>query len=109
MANPETLFGLSQRIVAVESCYCLAQQFQLLSNYLVHLLPSSTERSELGRQCRELNELIGKDLSGPIYTCVTSRIIDLTSILAMMGKVKWDVGQVSFQHNHYIDILNRVS
>lgn len=56
----------------------------------------------------ELQNLIKSDISRPIYTCVTSKIIDLNSILAMMAKVRWDINQVSFQHNNYIDVLNRV-
>lgn len=48
------------------------------------------------------------DIARPVYTCVTSRVIDLPAVLAMITKVKWDVNHVSFHHNNYIDIMNRV-
>lgn len=106
LANPDTLYGLSQRIVAVESGHCLIQQFQTLQNYLNHLLPKN-ERNILSNYF-EYKEYMS-DVAKPVYTCVTSKVIDLTAILGMMSKVKWDVNQVSFQHNDYIDIMNRVS
>uniref|UniRef100_A0A1A9UUY6 Coiled-coil domain-containing protein 132 n=1 Tax=Glossina austeni TaxID=7395 RepID=A0A1A9UUY6_GLOAU len=104
LANPDTLYGLSQRIVAVESGQCMVQQFQILHTYLNHLLPAQ-ERSMLKNYFDYLNFMM--DVGKPVYTCVTSRVIDLTAILTMMAKVKWDVNHVSFQHNNYIDIMNR--
>lgn len=105
LANPDTLYGLSLRIVAVESGHCMLQQFQQLHNYLNHLLPLN-ERSMLTTYLEYVNFM--SDISKPVYTCVTSRIIDLAAILTGMGKVKWDINHVSFQHSNYIDIMNRV-
>ncbi|XP_067640510.1 syndetin isoform X3 [Eurosta solidaginis] len=104
LANPDTLYGLSQRIVAVESGHCMTQQFQTLHNYLIHLLPPQ-ERPMLTDYFSYI-EFIA-DIARPVYTCVTSRVIDLQTILAMISKVKWDVNHVSFQHNNYIDLMNR--
>uniref|UniRef100_A0A1I8MG52 Uncharacterized protein n=1 Tax=Musca domestica TaxID=7370 RepID=A0A1I8MG52_MUSDO len=104
LANPDTLYGLSQRIVATESGHCMTQQFQILQSYLNHLLPIS-ERPMLTSYFQYIRFM--NDLAKPVYTCVTSRVFDLPAILAMMAKVKWDVNHVSFQHNGYIDIMNR--
>ncbi|XP_011182003.2 syndetin [Zeugodacus cucurbitae] len=104
LANPDTLYGLSQRIVAVESGHCMTQQFQTLHNYLNHLLPPQ-ERPMLTAYFDYIEFMA--DIARPVYTCVTSRVIDLQAVLAMMAKVKWDVNHVSFQHNSYIDIMNR--
>ncbi|XP_036319292.1 syndetin [Rhagoletis pomonella] len=104
LANPDTLYGLSQRIVAVESGHSMTQQFQTLHNYLNHLLPLQ-ERPMLTAYFNYIEFM--SDIARPVYTCVTSRVIDLQTALAMMAKVKWDVNHVSFQHNNYIDIMNR--
>lgn len=106
LANPDTLYGLTQRIVAVEAGRSMFQQFNVLQHYLNHLLPAA-ERSILTNYL-EYGEFMA-DLAKPVYTCVTSRVIDLTGILAQMAKVKWDVNHVTHQHSSYSDVLNRVS
>ncbi|KAH8297497.1 hypothetical protein KR044_013452 [Drosophila immigrans] len=104
LANPDTLYGLPQRIVAIEAGRSMFQQFQALQNYLNHLLPVG-DRSILSNYL-EHNEFM-TDLAKPVYTCVTSRVIDLPAILAQMAKVKWDVNHVTHQHSSYSDVLNR--
>ncbi|XP_034478731.1 syndetin isoform X2 [Drosophila innubila] len=104
LANPDTLYGLPQRIVAVEAGRSMLQQFHVLQNYLNHLLPAA-ERPILSNYL-EYGDFM-TDLAKPVYTCVTSRVIDLTAILAQMAKVKWDVNHVTHQHSSYSDVLNR--
>jgi len=105
LANPDTLYGLSQRIVAVEAGRSMLQQFNVLQHYLNHLLPLA-ERPILASYL-DYSDYIA-DLAKLVYTCVTSRVIDLSSILAQMAKVKWDVNHVIHQHSNYSDVLNRV-
>ncbi|XP_017049931.1 syndetin [Drosophila ficusphila] len=104
LANPDTLYGLSQRIVAVEAGRSMLQQFHILQHYLNHLLPHA-ERPLLSNYLEYSDYML--DLAKPVYTCVTSRVIDLSAILAQMAKVKWDVNHVIHQHSSYSDVLNR--
>ncbi|SPP74899.1 syndetin [Drosophila guanche] len=104
LANPDTLYGLPQRIVAVEAGRSMFQQFHILQHYLNHLLPVA-ERPLLVCYLEYSEYML--DLAKPVYTCVTSRVIDLTAILAQMAKVKWDVNHVIHQHSSYSDVLNR--
>ncbi|XP_017148549.1 syndetin [Drosophila miranda] len=104
LANPDTLYGLPQRIVAVESGRSMFQQFHILQHYLNHLLPIADRPLLVGYL--EYSEYM-LDLAKPVYTCVTSRVIDLSAILAQMAKVKWDVNHVIHQHSSYSDVLNR--
>ncbi|XP_060658708.1 syndetin [Drosophila nasuta] len=104
LANPDTLYGLPHRIVAIEAGRTMFQQFQVLQNYLNHLLPAG-DRPILSNYL-EHGEFMA-DLAKPVYTCVTSRVIDLPAILAQMSKVKWDVNHVTHQHSNYSDVLNR--
>ncbi|KAH8395387.1 hypothetical protein KR222_009619 [Zaprionus bogoriensis] len=105
LANPDTLYGLPQRIVAVEAGRSMVQQFQILQHYLNHLLPAS-QRHILSNYL-DYTQFID-DLAKPVYACVTSRVVELTSILSQMAKVKWDVNHVTHQHSSYSDVLNRV-
>ncbi|KAH8233815.1 hypothetical protein KR026_012664 [Drosophila bipectinata] len=104
LVNPDTLYGLAQRIVAVEAGRSMLQQFQILQHYLNHLLPVS-ERPILSNYLEYSDYML--DLAKPVYTCVTSRVIDLSAILSQMAKVKWDVNHVIHQHSSYSDVLNR--
>lgn len=106
LANPDTLYGLPQRIVGVEAGNSILLQFQILQHYLNHLLPVG-QRHILSDYV-EYSEFM-TDLAKPVYTCVTSRVIELTPILGQMAKVKWDVNHVTHQHSSYTDVLNRVS
>ncbi|EDW09701.1 syndetin [Drosophila mojavensis] len=104
LANPDTLYGLPQRIVAIEAGRSMFQQFHVLQHYLNHLLPAGDRPALINYL--EYSEFIA-DLAKPVYTCVASRVIDLSAILAQMAKVKWDVNHVTHQHSSYSDVLNR--
>lgn len=43
LTKPETLHGLAERIVAVESLIFLSRQYQLLQEYLEYLVPSANK------------------------------------------------------------------
>jgi hypothetical protein len=40
--------------------------------------------------------------------CVSASAVDFKAILALMGKVNWEVKEVMSQHSQYVDILLRV-
>lgn len=116
LKDSEQFYGLAKRINAVESCRSVMQQFTFLHGYLDHLIEatkSNSEQVELERNSLksyndEMNKCID-DMKRPIFTCVTSRAIDIPSIINSINKVKWDVSHVMIQHNSYIDVINRVS
>lgn len=43
LLNPETLYGLTERIVGVESLIFLAEQYNLLRDYLKHLISEEND------------------------------------------------------------------
>lgn len=107
LCNPETMYGLQQRIVGVESCISLVQQYQQLSGYLEHLLPIA-HRKPLHDYLADTMAYI-YDIRKPIFMCVTARTIDLQNVLTGMGKVKWDINNVNVEHSTYVATINRVS
>lgn len=106
MNNPDTVFGLLSRIVAVESAITLIQQFAQIREYLVHLLQPNDHKF-LSTFFEETSmHLFG--LRKPIYMCVAARIIDLDSVLSSISKVKWDINHVNVEHSAYVNNINRV-
>lgn len=105
LKDAEQLYGLTKRIVGVESCICLVQQFEELRGYLEYL----SQNSELKPLENFFQETISYvyDLRKPVYMSVTSRVVDIQQILTAMSKVKWDINHVTVQHSSYIDSINR--
>lgn len=44
-----------------------------------------------------------------MYACISSRALDLRAMLSMMGRVNWEIKEVSSQHSQYVDLILRVS
>lgn len=116
LKDSENFFALAKRINAVESCNSIINQFTFLHGYLDHLIEAtrgSCENVDIERQ--SLKSYIDntqksvRDMRKPIFTCVTSRAIDIPGTIVAINKVKWDVSHVMIQHNSYVDVINRVS
>lgn len=103
------VYGLLCRIVGIESAITLVQQFAQIRDYLEYLL-AQNDHKVLTTFFTETSTYL-LDLRKPIYMCVAARIIDLQSILAAMGKVKYDMNHVNVEveHSEYIGNINRVS
>lgn len=107
LADADQLFGLSKRIVGVESCICLVKQFESLGGYIDYLLINTNEKL-FDEYFQTIDGYI-RDLRRPIYISSTSRVFDLPNILMQMSKVKWEINHVTVQHSSYIENINRVS
>ncbi|XP_015119405.1 syndetin [Diachasma alloeum] len=108
LSRGERLFGLAERIVAVESIVFLGAQYESLKSYLERLIKEKEERGFL-------NQFYGQtiasavDLRKPVYMAVVSRAFDVAGVLNLMGKVNWEVRDVMSQHSAYVDkILKEV-
>ncbi|XP_063704736.1 syndetin [Culicoides brevitarsis] len=108
IVDPETVYGLAKRAIAVESCICLLEQFQQLRGYLDHLMAAaaSDERQTLDEYFTNA-EKYARDLRKPVYMCSMARVVDLQAVLQAMSKVKWDINQISSVHSSYIDTIHR--
>lgn len=107
LSDPEVLYGLAKRCVAVESCVCLLAQFGQLRGYLEHLMSAAEcERQTLDEYFQNA-EKYTLDLRKPVYMCSMARVVDLQAILISMSKVKWDINQISSVHSSYVDTIHR--
>lgn len=103
LSDVETLHGLSERIVAVESLVFLAEQFTFLKPYLESLHSQSHNLHQLYTQTVS----VATDVRKPVYACVAWRAVDVSQILAHMSRVNWEVKDIMSQHSQYVDIILR--
>lgn len=101
----ETLFGLSERIVAAESLVFLAEQLKLLQKPLESLIPPA--KKSFLQQFYAYTVSMAAELRYPIYLAVASCAIDYEQTLNMMINVKWDVTDIMSQHSSYVDSILR--
>ncbi|KAL3842010.1 hypothetical protein ACJMK2_020083 [Sinanodonta woodiana] len=101
--NASRLYGLAERIVAVESLIFLAQQLEFLEPHLETMIPS-TKKAFL-QQFYSQTVKMATELRKPVYWAVSSNVIHFDSILQSMSTVKWDIKEIMSQHNPYVDIL----
>ena len=97
----ETMFGLSERIVAIESVHFLAKELLSLQNHYKHQLQGDHEVSTFYENCVS----ISTDLRTSVYVSCIKNSLQKETVLKLMSKVSWDLKDVVSQHSHYVDHL----
>ncbi|XP_026749335.2 syndetin [Galleria mellonella] len=105
LSSEETLHGLSERIVAVESVIFLAKQYELLQPYLESIV--AQHQRMILEHFRDNTLAVASDLRMPVYMCSASKAVDARSSLIAMSQVKWDVKNVAIDHSPYVDMITR--
>ncbi|XP_018413087.1 PREDICTED: syndetin [Nanorana parkeri] len=103
LTSSNTLYGLSQRVVATESLVFLAEQFESLQTHLDSVMPSA--KKPFLQQFYSQTVSTASELRKPIYWIVAAKAIDYEQLLVLMANVKWDVKEIMSQHNVYVDAL----
>ncbi|KAJ4430694.1 hypothetical protein ANN_19285 [Periplaneta americana] len=104
LGQQESLHGLAERVVAVESLVFLAKQLEFLQSYLEHLQGGSSYLQQFFSQTVAATS----ELRRPVYMCVSACAVDFRVTLVLMSKVNWEVKEVMSQHSQYVDILLRI-
>ncbi|CAG2172959.1 unnamed protein product [Oppiella nova] len=105
MSSAEGLYGLAERVVAVESLVVLSTQFQSLKPYVEELIPQ--EKRHILQQYFNQVVSIASDLRQPVYMWVTVRCIPYESVVAAMATTQWNIRDILSLHNPYVDQLLR--
>ncbi|XP_054168215.1 syndetin-like [Oppia nitens] len=105
MSSPETLYGLAERVVAVESLVVLSTQFKYLQPYLDSLL-TSDKKHHLNHYFNNVVS-IASDLRKPIYMWVTVKCVQYEHIVSLMATTQWNIREILSMHNSYVDLLLR--
>lgn len=105
MDQAESLFGLQEKLVAVESAVYLAKQIQSLKGDILQCV-SHDQRSLVDNyESQTLMNVIGLRL--PVYMTSIQKAINTEVILQLMAKVSWDIKDVKSQHSQYVEVLLR--
>ncbi|CAH0599560.1 unnamed protein product [Chrysodeixis includens] len=101
----ESLHGLSERIVAVESVIFLAKQYEILQPYLESIV--APHQRMILEYFKDNTLAVVQDLRVPVYMCSASKAVDARTALIAMSQVKWDVKNVAVEHSAYVDMIIR--
>jgi len=103
LSRPDTNFGFSERVIAVESCLYLAQQI----TYLYPALSASLASPQMLDHLFSHQTFVVRSMRGPVfYGCLVGTLC-LDQIIPIMGKVVWELREVKSQHSNYVDIMLR--
>ncbi|CAI8049390.1 Syndetin [Geodia barretti] len=106
LTDGNTLFGLSCRMVAVESLVHLAQQFENLLPYMECMIPES--KMSFLRQFVSQTVQTAPELRKPAYHGIAIKALPCDQILQRMVTVKWDIRDIKSQHSSYVDSLVQI-
>lgn len=105
LTSPNTLYGLFERVVGVESLLFLSKEFTFLKPYLEQLLQSQGSTLHNLQQFYSQTICVSFEVRKPVYACVSWRAVDEKYALSMMAKVDWEVKEVMSEHSKYVDYL----
>lgn len=103
--STEYLYGLSERLVAVESAVFVASEFRSLKPCLEYLTGKGSNSTALLDQLFSQTIDIADELRKPVYMAAVARSLDSRGIIVAMSKVNWEVKDVMSQHSTYVDQL----
>uniref|UniRef100_A0A0K2V6X7 Coiled-coil domain-containing protein 132 n=1 Tax=Lepeophtheirus salmonis TaxID=72036 RepID=A0A0K2V6X7_LEPSM len=101
-ATPENLFGLNEKMIAVESVLFLGRQLIELKSTISGLISAESVQHYYNASINFLPEL-----RKPIYMSVCGFVSNYDHITYLMSRVSWDVKEVQSQHSHYVDVMLR--
>ncbi|XP_074658828.1 syndetin-like isoform X2 [Tubulanus polymorphus] len=96
------LYGLAERVVAVESLVFLSDQFQILQPYLEAMI--SPLKKAFLQQYNSQTVSVTPELRHPIYRVVASWTNEYSQVMQYMAVVKWDIHEIMSQHNSYVEV-----
>ncbi|VDO59071.1 unnamed protein product [Haemonchus placei] len=106
LSHVDQLYGIVERIIAVESVEFVARQLDLVRPVMESLLPLTSENI-----MRDLDQFYSKVLSVVpdtrrlVYDCVASRALKYPVLIAAVSNTKWDVNELQSRHSNYVDFM----
>eukprot|EP00123_Amoebidium_parasiticum_P003754 comp15060_c1_seq1/m.11702 comp15060_c1_seq1/g.11702 ORF comp15060_c1_seq1/g.11702 comp15060_c1_seq1/m.11702 type:complete len:514 (-) comp15060_c1_seq1:501-2042(-) len=97
------LLGLDCRIVGAESLQFVGDAFTQSRPYLDLLVPPH-KKSFLDQFYANTVDVI-PELREYIYRTIAARLLNYEAVLAEMVNIKWDLRDITTQHNRYVDIM----
>lgn len=105
LTSPNTLFGLVERVVGVESLLFLSREFIYLKPYLEQLLQSQGSNMHNLQHFYSQTIAVSFEVRKPVYANVAWRAINDKTVLDLMSRVDWEVKDVVCEHSSYVNYL----
>ncbi|XP_022337065.2 syndetin-like isoform X3 [Crassostrea virginica] len=99
----DQLFGLAERVVAVESLIFLAKQLELLQPHLEAMIPPN--KKAFLQQFFSQTVNMAEEVRKPVYWRVSAQAMNYEQVQGQMASVRWDIKDIMSQHNPYIDSM----
>ncbi|KAF8356882.1 vps-50 [Pristionchus pacificus] len=105
-SQPDRLFALSERLVAIDSIDFVARQLDLTRPVVESLLRPEDEKSvaALGDFYNRVLACV-PDVRFAILNAVGSRSLKLPLLVSTIGTTQWNVNELQSKHSTYIDFL----
>eukprot|EP00026_Physarum_polycephalum_P001093 Phypoly_transcript_01094.p1 GENE.Phypoly_transcript_01094~~Phypoly_transcript_01094.p1 ORF type:complete len:919 (+),score=161.13 Phypoly_transcript_01094:935-3691(+) len=103
LADPKQLWGLSFRVVAIESLLFLVDALRAAMPLVQTTLP--TEKLDSMNQFFSDTLAIVPELRLQWYKGIAKTIINFESISTAIGNTKWDPKEIGLEHSPYVDTL----
>ncbi|OXU23490.1 hypothetical protein TSAR_007385, partial [Trichomalopsis sarcophagae] len=102
--DSKNVFGLTERIVAVESLIFLGHQYESFQLYLNSIIIDDEEKIDLNQSYFQSVPLTTA-LRKPVYMAAILRAFDVPHIIFSITKEDWELKDIMSQHNSYINFL----
>ncbi|XP_031783967.1 syndetin isoform X3 [Nasonia vitripennis] len=102
--DSKNVFGLTERIVAVESLIFLGHQYESFQLYLNSIIIDDQEKIDLNQSYFQSVPLTTA-LRKPVYMAAILRAFDVPHIIFSITKEDWELKDIMSQQNSYINFL----
>ncbi|VDL81783.1 unnamed protein product, partial [Nippostrongylus brasiliensis] len=106
LSHVDQLYGLVERIVAVESVEFVARQLDLVRPVMESLLPAANADIMMNLDIFYSKVLsVVPEIRLLVYDCVASRALKYQVLIAAVSNTKFDINELQSRHSNYIDFL----
>ncbi|KAL6067947.1 hypothetical protein QOT17_008433 [Balamuthia mandrillaris] len=103
LTSPGCAFGLSERVLGVESLVFMANAMNTVKERIRGLVPRN--RHHYFTQFYTTSVDLVQELRRSVYNSVIPLFLDLDNFVTQIAAIKWDIKDVGVQHNAYVSIL----
>ncbi|KAJ6226845.1 hypothetical protein M0813_10379 [Anaeramoeba flamelloides] len=104
--SKDTLFGLNQRVVGIESLVYIMDSLDFLKDIIQHFLPTSA-LEKFKKYWKQTTE-VTRELKLVIYKLSARLVINLDPIKQEISTIKWESGMIGADSSPYVESLSQI-
>ncbi len=106
LEDADSLYGLSQRAVAVESCFFILEILKSLQPQVLAVLPKSATLSDNRGTCETYMEQVTQSLTQLrvfVYRCAAPRLVGAARLIEAIEAQQWNQNRIREEANFYTE------